>query len=352
MTAAPSTPPGTDPESSCHVAGEILVDLWRDLLSRGLEIALPLWGHSMVPTLLPGDTIHVVACPERPPVGAVVVVLGQPIFAHRVLATGRRKGRELVVTSGDRFPHRADGVNEGSLILGRVVAVTREGTRSDVPAVTPALFPRLKAWWFLATHERGDWVGRSLVWLREVLRGPAKRLLMGTRDLLASARGWPLIGALVRRVWPDLGSRCEVVVADSGPGETAVLATLFAVWRGAVVGRLSLGVASWGPDDPGRLWIDGVHTSRRTRRRGISSRLHREAMRKAREMGYREVAALVAVTNRPERRLLEGLGFREITSGPLADGVRTLNAQYPDSVPFCVMLADLGDESGSPSSPA
>lgn len=347
----PPVSSGTAPESSCQIAGEVLVDLWRDLLQQNLEIELPLWGHSMVPTLLPGDTIHVVKCPTRPPVGAVVVVLGKPVFAHRVLAVGKRNGRELIVTSGDRFPHRADGVNDSSLILGRVVGVTREGRRSEVATITPGLFPRLKARWFLSTYERGDWVGRSLVWLREVLRGPTKRLLTGMRDLLAAARSWPVVGALVRRVWPDLGSRCEVVVADSGPGGTAVSATLFAIWKGAVVGRLSLGVAIWAVGDHDHLWIDGVHTSRRARRRGISGRLHREAMRKAREMGYREVAALVAVTNVPELSLLEGLGFREVTEGPLADGVRALNAQYPDSVPFCVMLADLGEDA-SPSSPA
>lgn len=325
--------------SQCQIAGETLADVWRELVGRGLEVALPLRGQSMVPSLVHGDTIHVVACAERPAVGAVVVALTQPAFAHRVLAAGRRHGRCLVVTAGDRFPHRPDGVHDGSLILGEVTAFTRDGTRHAVQRIRPRAFPRLKAWWLLATHERAGWFAKALVMAREALKGPAKRAVRRAHGMQAAARGWPLIGPVARAIWPDLGDRCEIVVSGYG-AETAHArdVALFAVWRGVVVGKVALMVAR---DDESQLWLEGAYTKHKYRRRGIAGRLHREAMRTAREMGFRELFGWVRLNNLPERDLLKRLGWRAVTEGPFADTARALNANYPDHEHYGVLVADL-----------
>ena len=109
---APATPPRGDP-----------LDLLAELLGRGLPVTIKARGGSMRPALRDGDVLTVAPLPGPVRVGEVVAARrGSQLSLHRVREV--QAGR--VRLCGDACAHD-DGFFEPSELLGRAVAVRREG---------------------------------------------------------------------------------------------------------------------------------------------------------------------------------------------------------------------------------
>ncbi len=98
------------------------------------EACITVAGWSMAPALWPGDRLLLADGPLR--VGDVVVVAApQRLLVHRVVAfVAARDGNEpnFVITRGDGVRH-CDTPSPLASVLGRVVAVERNGQRHPVP---------------------------------------------------------------------------------------------------------------------------------------------------------------------------------------------------------------------------
>ena len=103
---------------ACAESGKVA--LFIDLLSRVGEARLSALGSSMMPSILPGDTLHVQRCDSTTPrVGDVVMFTRYGrLFAHRVI--GSVDG--TLVTQGDNLD-ASDGPVLASEFLGRVIKV-------------------------------------------------------------------------------------------------------------------------------------------------------------------------------------------------------------------------------------
>ena len=107
-------------------------------------------GWSMAPALRPGDRVLLADGALR--VGDVVVVTApQRLLVHRVVAfVAARDGSEpgFVITRGDGVRH-CDAPSPLASVLGRVVAVERNGRRRPVPERlrTPRWLVRMAVRW-------------------------------------------------------------------------------------------------------------------------------------------------------------------------------------------------------------
>jgi len=118
----------------CEMAGEVL--------RENGTLRLQATGWSMLPAVLPGDTLvidHV--APERVCQGDIVLFQrDRRLFAHRV--TGRDANRKIA-TRGDSMPQADAPLQDGEL-LGRITFLVRNG-RLIVPKTKPSASARLVA---------------------------------------------------------------------------------------------------------------------------------------------------------------------------------------------------------------
>ena len=113
-----------------HVAGERMLTVAREALAVGGEMWIVVTGHSMQPTLAPGDRVLLSAFTSAPREGDIVLVdaAGQPRL-HRVVAV-----------AGQELRTRGDGcaTDDPPVALARVVArasaVAREGVVTPLGA--------------------------------------------------------------------------------------------------------------------------------------------------------------------------------------------------------------------------
>lgn len=90
---------------------------------------LRVFGSSMLPAILPGDTLLVERTNPPVPLPGDVVLFQrrERLFAHRVVARQRHEdGRDLLVTGGDSLAGNDSPVFPDEL-LGRIAAVVRRG---------------------------------------------------------------------------------------------------------------------------------------------------------------------------------------------------------------------------------
>lgn len=348
------TPGGTKDPDPTHVPMGFVRDLWRELLECGSVVSVPLQGRSMLPTLLPGDQIRTEALAGPPAVGDVVVfgVPGGMAIAHRVLAVGRRGAGWAVVTAGDRFPHRPDGVSTEDAVLCKVIGYVRDGQPTPLAPVTPALINRMRGLWVLGTAGREDLAARILRAVREVVRGPYRALTYGFFGLPVAARSRPLVGPLVRLIWPDLRHRCQVLTVDRPVDGGGATIDIFVVWRNREVGGLSLERARCRCDDESRWWIHSASIKRRYRRRGLMSAAVDAAIDLAAKAGASEVYLLVGKEDARALSIWQRLGFELMTEGPAAPATvqRYLSAGAPPDA-FLVLrrrTEPSGEASGTP----
>jgi Peptidase S24-like len=118
------------------------IDLAAQLLRSGDRIRIRALGTSMLPTIWPGDILHIESTPQNElAVGDVVLVKRESkIVIHRLVSN---EGQQWV-TRGDAVPQDDPPVADAEL-LGRVTQIDR-GSRSLAPRKRVLWFQRVLAW--------------------------------------------------------------------------------------------------------------------------------------------------------------------------------------------------------------
>ena len=111
-------------------------DLVAECLRRFGYARLRVTGSSMLPSIWPGDVVHVEAAhPESLELGDIVLFRrGARLFAHRLLHSPAHKNLNLFVTRGDALPSPDPPVSSSD-ILGRVASIVALGRRGNRPAL-------------------------------------------------------------------------------------------------------------------------------------------------------------------------------------------------------------------------
>jgi hypothetical protein len=107
--------------------------LAAEVLSRFDEVRLRVIGSSMLPSVQPGDVLTIRRCAMSAVESGAIVLFTRDgrLFAHRVVA---RRNTHLA-TRGDALDRQDPAVPQNQL-LGRVVALTRNGRRRRPPSLT------------------------------------------------------------------------------------------------------------------------------------------------------------------------------------------------------------------------
>jgi len=136
----------------CDLAGEVL-------RSSG-TLRLQVTGWSMLPTVMPGDTLVIERISFDAAAEGDIVLFGRDrrLFAHRVVA--RRKPQDAaIMTRGDAMPAPDAPVPESDL-LGRVSFILRNGK-----CIEPSRTPRFSERAVAAVARRSDFAARIVVGL-------------------------------------------------------------------------------------------------------------------------------------------------------------------------------------------
>jgi hypothetical protein len=159
--------------SKCELAAEVL-------RSTG-KLRLQVTGWSMLPTVIPGETLVVESFGDREisrevSRGDIVLFRREGrLFAHRVVATPSGSGEGEIVTRGDGMLH-ADSPLAASDVMGRVSCILRNG-RSRKPSVRLSLSQRAVA----AAVRRFDSAARFLVGVHQ-LRNSSRETSLSCRN--------------------------------------------------------------------------------------------------------------------------------------------------------------------------
>ena len=109
------------------LSGQAVLELMREVLSRGKAFRFCARGWSMTPFIRDGDVITVGPLPPGMPGVGEVVAFVRPVddrlVVHRIVS---RKG-SFVLIQGDNGPDLADGFIPRQALLGRVTRVERSG---------------------------------------------------------------------------------------------------------------------------------------------------------------------------------------------------------------------------------
>jgi hypothetical protein len=177
------------------------LELAAEVLGSGSAIRLQAFGTSMLPSIWPGDILHIErkAANETAPGDIVLVLRGGRFFVHRLL---EKRGCEWI-TRGDSLPQNDPPVAEAQ-VLGRVSLIHRV-TGVIVPkprlsVVGRTLASLLCRWdWFrnLALRIHSSWCGGAFDIL---VAPPSQRLSWGRprsrlrgQDALATAGKMPAL---------------------------------------------------------------------------------------------------------------------------------------------------------------
>ena len=110
------------------IAGKDLVEILRDVLSKGVPFRLQAPGFSMSPFIKNGDIVTVTPLPDGSPrIGDVVAFIrpgAEKLIVHRVVW----KKNGCFVIKGDNAPD-TDGLIPGTNILGCVKKIERRGKK-------------------------------------------------------------------------------------------------------------------------------------------------------------------------------------------------------------------------------
>ena len=107
--------------------------LVAEVLGRFGEVRLRVTGSSMLPSVQPGDVLTIRRCVMSAVESGAIVLCTRDgrLFAHRVVS---RRNTHLV-TRGDALEWQDPPVRQDQL-LGRVVALTRNGRQRQPPSLT------------------------------------------------------------------------------------------------------------------------------------------------------------------------------------------------------------------------
>jgi hypothetical protein len=158
MTKLQKAAPDATHASKCELAGEVL-------RSTG-KLRLQVTGWSMLPTVMPGETLEIESLgnggvSRQVSRGDIVLFRRDGrLFAHRVVAVA--SGPDQIVTRGDGMP-QADPPLDSSDVLGKVSCILRDG-KSRKPSVRLSLSQRAVA----AAIRRFDSAARFLVGVHQL----------------------------------------------------------------------------------------------------------------------------------------------------------------------------------------
>jgi signal peptidase len=189
-------------------------------------------GTCMYPTLRAGDVLRIKPCTAADIALGDIAVGRKPgyLFAHRVIDKGLEKGRTYILTRPDTARVGSDGPTFDDSLLGRVVAIERNGR--PVP-----LRPAAQRWPLRACYA-----------VRRQLIEAAQRLRAGVEQRLETVQSGALYRGLAQR-WRALSRprlSCAVRLPTPALGDAVYrelpLETfnLRADWRGRPVGRFTL----------------------------------------------------------------------------------------------------------------
>ena len=109
------------------LSSDVLVDLMRQVLSRGMPFRFHARGGSMVPFILDGDAVCVAPFGKRGPGFGEVVVFLHPQTGHLVVHRVVGKHGQACLIQGDNIAGDPDGLIPIKNLLGRVTRVERNG---------------------------------------------------------------------------------------------------------------------------------------------------------------------------------------------------------------------------------
>lgn len=289
------------------LAGADLLGLCQEAFARGEVVRMPIEGVSMSPWLLPGDILRI------EPATVADLRVGQVALYERLdrviihqLAARRRAGRDWLAVMRVASNNTLEPPLRGEHVLGRVMSFERDGEVRELDRLPLDRTSRMKAAWVLFLYGRvgeGSWV-RAIP--RRLLAGP--RWLLGAGVALTSRlRRAPVVGPLVRWLWPSLHGRLRtlrLVRRISPDDESYVLEGYFARRK---VGRAHLahmlrpiGWESW--------WV-GIEVDALYRRRGAAARLVEDLAAWAGELGIGPVYAAIRDDNVASLTLFQRLGW-------------------------------------------
>jgi signal peptidase len=112
-----------------HLSGsEVLPELVKDILSKGVECRFQAKGHSMSPFIKDGDIVTISPLTRSSPGLGDVVAFNHPetgkLFVHRIVL----KKRDSYIVKGENA-FEADGLIKKGNILGFVTRVERKGKK-------------------------------------------------------------------------------------------------------------------------------------------------------------------------------------------------------------------------------
>lgn len=290
---------------SIIATADCLSELVAEMLAAGRSVRLPVWGTSMLPSLRTSDVVEVrTARVAELHVGDVVVcrLLRAVMVVHRLIAKARIRG-EWWLALWPEAGMRSDAPIPATSLLGRVVAVERQGRQVDFSRRVP-LSLRCRARVNLLR------ISRPRLWsaLRIVLR-PACRVLSAALRALPKLAAWPLIGWFVRRRISNLYRDLQLHRVRSGPPPHDRDWQWLAVYRRRLIGTVSLSSAFGDQINLPSYWLVGLWVAPWYRRQGVKRRLIQGLIDFAPNHDVSQVFAAVRRNNPASTRLLSNCGF-------------------------------------------
>ncbi len=150
---------------------DAVFSLATEMLRSFAEFRFVAWGSSMVPSILPGDTLVVRrGTPQSTRGGEVALFFrGGRFYAHRLVSKAEEGGRIRLIARGDALSRNDPPYAENEM-LGHVAAVIRGGRRIELDR-HPAAGQRLLRWivqrsgssvrWLLRWHSVRMRLGRD-----------------------------------------------------------------------------------------------------------------------------------------------------------------------------------------------
>jgi signal peptidase I len=120
-------------------------ELAAEILRRFSSLRLQVTGHSMLPSVWPGDVLLIKRCPldKASPGDIVLYAREQRLVVHRVISAATNLGETRLVTQGDASL-TPDSPISAAEFLGKVSQIVRAG-KSSVPASVLSLPDKLVA---------------------------------------------------------------------------------------------------------------------------------------------------------------------------------------------------------------
>jgi signal peptidase I len=153
--------------STLNTLNALKCELASEVLRSSGTLRLRVTGWSMLPTVMPGDTLVIDRIHRDSVSEGDIVLFGRDrrFFVHRVIDKGQPQNG-AIVTKGDGMP-AADLPVSGSDLLGRVSSILRNGKRLE-----PKKAMRLPERIIAAAVQRSTFAARVVVGVHAMRQGP------------------------------------------------------------------------------------------------------------------------------------------------------------------------------------